>query len=199
MSDGRDDIGKEGNARFAYGYEYVIPQVGFYGYEHRDTPCGDGSLGEMAEPLCFSSVSLDRSSSPDSLVTTEYLEGAADRYTRLVRYPLGANFLLRDDGGNVTNAWGGVPHERRQRAGCGVEPGQRPLVDGQLPRRGPRLALRHSTAGQTGQSSCGGTTGSCWAVRPQALTRWTAYGQVWSQTEKWNERRIFRVSYGSLP
>jgi hypothetical protein len=199
MSDGRDDIGKSGNARFAYGYEYVIPQVGFYGYEHRDTPCGDGSLGEMAEPLCFSSVSLDRSSSPDSLVTTEYLDGAADRYTRLVRYPLGANFLLRNDGGNVTNAW----HAYRTNAG-NVQGVASNYATGRWWTASSRggdhgWLYGHSANGQTGQSSCGGTGGSCWAIRPQGLTRRYAFGQVWSQTEKWNERRIFGVTYGSLP
>lgn len=199
MSDGRDDIGKEGNARFAYGYEYVIPQIGFYGYEHRDTPCGDGSLAEMAEPLCFSSVSLDRSSTPDSLVTTEYLPGGATTYTRLVRYPLGAGYLLRDDGGGVTNAW------EAYRTNAGNVQG---VASNRATNRWWTASSRgadhgwlygHDTTGQTGRSSCGGTTGSCWAVRPQALTRWTAYGEVWSQTEKWNERRVFRVSYSQLP
>lgn len=64
----------------AYGYEYVLPQVGGYYF-----PSG-------LSPSCrakFSFVSLDRSTTPDSLVSGEFDDDPAlGLYSRLLRWPL---------------------------------------------------------------------------------------------------------------
>ena len=64
----------------AYGYEYVLPQVGAYVF-----PSG---LSDACR-LRFSFVSLDRSTSPPSLLAGEYdNDPVTGLYSRLVRFPM---------------------------------------------------------------------------------------------------------------
>jgi hypothetical protein len=71
-TDRDDTIGVSGGRLRAYGYKYVIPQVGGYTVSN-------------SAPLRFSSVSIDRSTTPPSLVTCEYhkddIQGRVFRWT----------------------------------------------------------------------------------------------------------------------
>lgn len=71
--------GKSGNDVCAYGYEYVLPQVGGYYF-----PSG---LSASCKPL-FSFVALDRSTTPHTLISGEYDNDATGIYSRVLRWPL---------------------------------------------------------------------------------------------------------------
>lgn len=90
VSDAQDSIGKSGSNYYAYNYKYVLPQVGWY-RQPVQTECKLPS----ATQLCFSSLSLDRSTTPDTLVVGEYRDkrstDAAVDGGRVVRYRVDAS------------------------------------------------------------------------------------------------------------
>lgn len=89
VSDAQDSIGKSGSDYYAYNYKYVLPQVGWYRQSVR-TDCVPS-----ASQLCFSSLSLDRSTTPDTLVVGEYRNGRSTDTAvdggRVVRYRVDAS------------------------------------------------------------------------------------------------------------
>jgi hypothetical protein len=92
VSDAQDAIGKSGSAYYAHNYKYVLPQVATY------APSDADECVPSATQLCFSSLSLDRSSTPDTLVVGEYRDGrsadAAVDGGRVVRYRVDASTRL---------------------------------------------------------------------------------------------------------
>ncbi|SPO01896.1 uncharacterized protein DNG_04569 [Cephalotrichum gorgonifer] len=71
-----DAVGKNGNGGYsARGYKYVVPQVMWYEW-----------TGDF--PFKFSYISLDRTTTPDSLLVGEYREDSADHPIRQVRWDL---------------------------------------------------------------------------------------------------------------
>ena len=73
-------IGKNGANHCAYGYAYVLPQVGAFSF-----PAG---LSAVCKPA-FSFISLDDTSSPPSIVSGEYdNDPVTGIYSRLLRWPL---------------------------------------------------------------------------------------------------------------
>lgn len=60
-----DTIGVQGDKMSAYGYEFILPQIGNYHAENGENTTTDKSM-------LFSWVSLDRSSTPPVLLTGEY-------------------------------------------------------------------------------------------------------------------------------
>ena len=67
-------IGLAGNRSDGHGYAYVIPQVARYALT--DTSC----------PLSFSAISLDRSTQPPTILSSEYRSG--DPQGRLIHWPV---------------------------------------------------------------------------------------------------------------
>ena len=88
MTDSSITIGKTSGGYAAYGYKYAMMQVGYYTYAG-----GTCDMSSDSGVPCFSSISLDRSTSPASLVTTEYFSDQS-RYGRLYRYAMGSDYLL---------------------------------------------------------------------------------------------------------
>ncbi|MBR8639074.1 hypothetical protein KEF29_06435 [Streptomyces tuirus] len=89
-----DAVGRVRGGWSAHGYRYVLPAVGSY-----TLPGGDA----VPRPA---SVSLDRSTSPDSLVASEWVPADADRRTRLWRYalsrdPARSGLLATDSAGHA--------------------------------------------------------------------------------------------------
>jgi len=80
-----DAIGRVSGGYSADGYQYVLPAIG--SYDLSGGPCSTGD--EQAVP-CFGSLSLDRTSSPDSLVATEASPSDGSDRTRVWRYPYSA-------------------------------------------------------------------------------------------------------------
>ena len=187
-------IGKTSGGYAAYTYKYAMMQVGYYTYAG-----GTCSMASDAGVPCFSSLSLDRSTSPASLVTTEYF---ADQtlHGRLYRYNTGADYLLD------------VAATEAYRSSVGN-------MQGVLSHNG-KWYVAHSSATQAGQlwtqtkstsnsASCGSpATTACWAVHPESLTYDGSTGLVWSQSE-WSTadctagsqtcgRTVFAVPLSSL-
>lgn len=88
-------IGRTSSGYGAYGYKYVAPQIQFY-----------ARVGDFR----YSSIALDRTTSPDSLVATEYRapSDTAQASPRTVRYNLNESTrLLAESSGSVgaDGAW----------------------------------------------------------------------------------------------
>ena len=193
MTDGSATIGKNSNGWAAYGYQYAMPQIGYYTYA-----AGKCTMLNNTGTPCFSSISLDRSKSPHSLVAAEYFDNGLG--SRLFRYPFGADYLL------ATGSGGAVTATEAYRSGVAN-------AQGVLSYNG-RWYVAHSSAtshgqlwrltpGATGASaSCtvdGAATPACWGLHPEGLTYWFSDGLVWSQTEWPDQRALFAVPLTSLP
>ena len=190
MTDGSATIGKNSNGWAAYGYQYVMPEIGRYVY-NAGTCTMDNNVGTP----CFSSISLDRSTSPDSLVAAEYFDDGTG--SRLFRYPFGADYLLAEATSNHV-----VPASAAYQSGVAN-------AQGVLSYNG-RWYVAHSSATSHGQlwrltdgavgasKTCSGGS-MCWALHPEALTYWYSQGLVWSVTEAPGQREIFAVPLANLP
>ncbi|MGI3223087.1 hypothetical protein ACRJ4B_02990 [Streptomyces sp. GTA36] len=112
-------IGKVDGGYSAWGYQYVMPAIGSYSY---DAGACTGNVN-TAVP-CVGSLSLDRSSVPNSLVTTEYLNNGTKG--RMLRYNFGSNYLLNSSSAYrlVRPGRPGLPERRGEHAG-GPRPQQR--------------------------------------------------------------------------
>jgi hypothetical protein len=92
-------IGMTDGKAYAADYRYAIPQVGYY------RPTDDSGA-----PLRISSMSLDRTSSPNALVTAEYQEDPGGVHApdpanaRIVRWDLGADGRLAASAGQVRSS-----------------------------------------------------------------------------------------------
>jgi hypothetical protein len=194
-------IGKQPTGEYAaYGYKYAAMQIGYYSYAG-----GTCSMSSDTGVPCFSSLSLDRSSSPDSLVTTEYFSDQT-LHGRLYRYPMGTDYLL------AVNSSQSVASTQAYRSGVGN-------MQGVLSRNG-HWYLAHSSASTNGQlwdvttgsgtsAQCGDTSHACWAMHPESLTLDVSSMLVWSVTE-WTTaecaassqncgRTLFAVPFSSIP
>ena len=192
MTDSSATIGRTGSGYAAYGYQYAMVQVGYYSYAG-----GTCDMGSDTAVPCFSSLSLDRSTSPDSLVTTEYFSDAG-LSGRLIRYPFGADYLLQAGSTSVTASaayrsgvgnmqgvlsWNGVWYVAHSSA----------TYHGQL--------WRQTTAGSTATTCATPDISAtmCWAVHPEGLTYWPSTGLVWSQSEWPGLRALFAVPLTAFP
>lgn len=98
--DSHKKIGMDDGKAYAADYRYAIPQIGYY-RPRPDPP---------HEPLRISCVSLDRSSSPNSLVTAEYKEDRDGVHSprpanaRIVRWDLDGDGRLAGSGGEVRSS-----------------------------------------------------------------------------------------------
>lgn len=190
MTDSSATIGKNANGWAAYGYQYVMPEIGRYVYN-----AGTCTMENNVGTPCFSSISLDRSTSPDSLVAAEYFSDGQG--TRLFRYPFGADYLLDEATSNRV-----VPASAAYRSGVAN-------AQGVLSYNG-RWYVAHSSATNPGQlwrltdsakgvSKTCGSGSMCWALHPEALTYWYSQGLVWSVTEWPGQRAVFAVPLADLP
>lgn len=192
-------IGKTSGGYAAYTYKYAMMQIGYYTYAG-----GTCSMSSDAGVPCFSSMSLDRTTSPATVVTTEYF---ADQslHGRLYRYATGTDYLLATTSGTAL-----ATEALRSSVGN---------MQGVLS-HGGKWYVAHSSATLNGQlwtqttthsasASCGSpATAACWAVHPEALTYDWSTGLVWSQSE-WSTsdcaaqgqtcgRAVFAVPLSSL-
>ncbi len=79
-------IGKSGTSYYAYGYKYILPQVATYFQGTAATNCDSTTARSTTDPICFSSLALDRSTTPDRLVVGEYIDSTTG--ARVVSYPV---------------------------------------------------------------------------------------------------------------
>ncbi|SFW79585.1 hypothetical protein [Amycolatopsis australiensis] len=167
-------IGRTPGGYAAYTYKYAMMQIGYYTYAG-----GTCSMASDTGVPCFSSMSLDRTTSPASIVTTEYFSDQS-LHGRLYRYPTGTDYLLAAASGTVAAT-------EAVRSSVGN-------MQGVLSHDG-KWYVAHSSATTNGQlwkqtttastsATCGTpATTACWALHPEALTYDWSTGLVWSQSE----------------
>ena len=199
MTSSKAAVGKVADGYAAYGYRYAMVQIGTYTYAG-----GTCSMTSDTGVPCFSSLSLDRSTAPDSLVTTEYFSDQT-KHGRLYRFGLGSDYLLATSGARATST---------QAFRSGVANMQGVLS------QGGRWWVAHSSATVRGQlwgqspsgstaSSCAESSTACWSRHPESLTLDVSTDLVWSVTE-WTPaqcsaagqtcgRALFAVPRSSLP
>jgi hypothetical protein len=172
---------------------YALPRVGYYHY-----PGGRSCASRFGARPCFSSVSLDRSSTPDSLVTTEYSERAGGR---VLRWPLdvrtGRLSVGRDKRAHPTAGWK-APVRRMQGAAFAARHG---VVAGLCPPGAPAVSYMPGSGAAvhglqakaclyhaTRSSLRPGATLSLryWTTAPsnmQNVSYWPASGEIWTLNE----------------
>ncbi|MEU1597208.1 hypothetical protein ABZ468_31245 [Streptomyces sp. NPDC005708] len=181
-------IGRVGRGYAAHGYQYVLPTVG--SYRLTGGPC---STADDRSVPCFSALSLDRTSTPHSLVAAERLRaGSSATSTRLWRYPFStvprhAGLLATDTHHDVaasesyeTEATGvrGVLSHRRNgaaRSDWYIDPA--PTVRG---RHG--TLWRQDASGAKAATCSADETQACWGRHTASLSYWQETGELWTLT-----------------
>lgn len=193
-----DAVGRVPGGWSAHGYGFVLPAVGSY-----ERSGGSGAPHPAT-------VSLDRSTAPDSLVAGEWTLDEGDRGARLWRYsfstaPGHAGLLAAGADGRVRAAqayttkvtgvrgvlsYGGQWYVTRA-AGSGDE-------HGTLWRQSADGGTDGTPAGKddgSGAAECGSPeTHSCWSTRTDSLSYWEATGEVWTQSD----RALFALPLASI-
>jgi hypothetical protein len=178
VNDSSAAIGKTSSGYAAYGYQYVMPEVGFYSYAS-----GTCTMSTDSGVPCFASISLDRSTTPDTLTAVEYFNDAT-LHGRLYHYNFGgAGNLL------AANASGYTPAAQSYRTQVGNMQGALSYngtwyVSHSWPdENGELWALTTSTGKSHTCTNPYSSAYECWAMHPESLTYDYATGLVWSLTE----------------
>lgn len=195
MSDvGSNEVGCVNGQCSAANSAFALPQIGYYRYSSPSTcdPAG------VSKP-CFTSAALDRSTAPDSIITTEYNEAGQGR---IVRWPLDASTaLLKENAAGVVSASEGWRSPVTHMQG-GVTSAGRGMVTGLCPDGAPAVSyMPGGTAAEFGpydkyclwKVNLSGTapTFSYFTTVPansQNVSYWPSTGQLWLVNE-------FRGSY----
>jgi hypothetical protein len=182
-------IGRVDGGYAADGYQYVLPTVG--SYRLTGGPC---SAADDHGAPCFSTLSLDRTTIPASLVASESLRpGGSGRAARVWRYafstaPGRAGLLATDAHGDVRAT------EAYETAAAGVQGVLSHRRDGAARTdwyvdRAPSVGGRHGTlwrqttsGAQTATCAADGTH-ACWGRHTASLSYWRETGELWTLTE----------------
>ncbi|MEU4149298.1 hypothetical protein [Streptomyces sp. NPDC026659] len=192
-------IGRVPHGWSAAGYRYVMPAIGSYRFH-------DGRCGTSGPP-CPGPLSLDRGTSPDSLVAGEQTPASGERRTRLWRYafsgaPARGGLLATDSTGRADAA---EVYRTRARGIRGVLSYHRPGTDmsswyiGTQPKSAnDRGGLwRQDTRGATAARCGSDSSHHCWtdpADSAGSLSYWQETGEVWSLSD----RMLFAVPLARL-
>jgi hypothetical protein len=167
-------VGRISSGWAAHGYRFVLPAVGFY------RPTAATAAARL------SSISLDRSTAPDSLVAAEWTSADSDRHAVLSRYSF-----------DSTPARAGLLATGSARSARAVEAFETEAagIEGVLSYRSLWYVDRAPTATERQGSlwrqdaegavatRCGASDAPrCWGVRGGALSYSEATGEVWSQS-----------------
>jgi hypothetical protein len=182
-------IGRTRGGYSAHGYRYVLPTVG--SYRLTGGPCS--TAGDRAVP-CFSSLSLDRTSAPVSLVAGEWFRpGSTASPARMWRYPFSTapgrgGLLATDPRGDVgageayetdaTGVQGVLSHRHNGSARADWYVDRAPTVSG---RHG--TLWRQNTSGAKAATCSADETHACWGRHTASLSYWQRTGELWTLTE----------------
>ncbi|MEU7719312.1 hypothetical protein [Streptomyces tibetensis] len=169
-----DAVGRVRGGWAAHRYRFVLPAVGSY-----TLPGG----GDTSRPA---TVSLDRSTSPDSLVASEWVPADGDRRTRLWRYALNRD---PDRSGPLTTDSSGqaAPTEAYETKTTEVRGvlayRSRWYLDRAAGSAGGHGTLwRQDTEGARAAECGTDETRNCWSGGSASLSYWEETGEVWSQS-----------------
>ncbi|MFD9394509.1 hypothetical protein ACFWBB_28375 [Streptomyces sp. NPDC060000] len=180
-----DAVGRVPGGWSANGSRFVLPAIGSY------------ELSGGSDAPHPATVSLDRSTAPDSLVAGEWTLDDGDRSARLWRYPFstapGHEGLLATDATGRVRA--SEAYETKVTGVRGVlSYGARWYVTRAAGQQDEHGTLWRQDAGKTdGQADgkkgkaqaavCGAKeTHDCWSPRTESLSYWEATGEVWTQS-----------------
>ncbi|MEW2493638.1 hypothetical protein AB0942_08825 [Streptomyces nodosus] len=182
-------VGRVKGGYSANGYRYVLPTVGSYRLSGGSCSTDD----DRAAP-CFTSLSLDRTSTPDSLVASEWFApGDSGRTARVWRYafstaPGRGGLLATDAHGDagateayrteVSGVQGVLSHREfgAEKADWYVD--RTPVVGG---RHG--TLWRQSTSGAKATTCAVDETHACWGRHTASLSYWAETDELWTLTE----------------
>ncbi|MER6786138.1 hypothetical protein ABT330_16190 [Streptomyces sp. NPDC000658] len=190
-----DAVGRVPGGWSAHGYRFVLPAVGSY------------RLDGGADAPRPATVSLDRSTAPDSLVAGEWTLGDGDRGARLWRYPFSAapgrtGLLAADTAGRVrasqayetklTGVRGVLAYRDQWYVTGAAGPHDR---HGTLWRQTTDAGKGDDKGSGSGAAVCGSAqTHSCWSPQTESLSYWEATGEVWAQSG----RALFALPLASI-
>ncbi|MFF7788401.1 hypothetical protein [Streptomyces sp. NPDC007991] len=179
-------VGRVRGGWSAYGSRYVLPAVASYAL-----PGGD----DVPRPAA---LSLDRSTSPDTLVASEWVPADGDRHTRLWRYP-----LSRDPARSGLLATGpsgrAAPVEAYETKAADVRGVLSYRSGWYLDRAagtpgGHGTLWRQDTKGARAAQCSTDETRHCWSGRSGSLSYWEETGELWSQSG----RMLFALPLASV-
>ncbi|NGO09182.1 hypothetical protein G5C60_16635 [Streptomyces sp. HC44] len=182
-----DEVGKVKDGWSAHRYRYVMPAMGSYSLTG-----GACDATTNDEVPCLASVSLDRTSTPDSLVANEWFRSDSGEPARVWRYDYSTasdrtGLLAVDSGGRVnadeayeTEAVG-LRGVLSHRPGGASEPnwygGHAPDAHG---KHGTLWRQNESTAKA---AKCGaGESYACWGQHTESMSYWQETGELWTLT-----------------
>ncbi|MEV0936364.1 hypothetical protein ACIBMX_36335 [Streptomyces phaeochromogenes] len=182
------EIGKVSGGWSARGYQYVMPAIGSYNL----TGGACSASNDNAVP-CFGSISLDRTSTPDSLVANEWFSSGGSEPARVWRYYystasdrtglLGssASDNVNADEAYETKAVGLQGVLSHKPSGASKADWYTGYAPGTRDRHGTLWRQNESTAKAT---KCGGGGSyACWGQHTESLSYWQETGELWTLTE----------------
>ncbi|MGW0965657.1 hypothetical protein [Streptomyces sp. NPDC002516] len=194
-------VGRVGHGYSAAGYRYVLPAIGSY-----DPEGGSCTRGRDHAVPCIGSLSLDRTTAPDSLVATE-AAGDRPQRTRLWRYAFSTaayrTGLLADAQGHVdaaeayTTKGSGISGALAHRS-AGAREAQwyigRPS-DG----TGGHGSLWRQNGHGAGAATCtADQSHACWGLGTGSLSYWQRTGELWSLSDAAERRVLYAVPLTSV-
>jgi hypothetical protein len=182
-------VGKVRDGWSAHGYQYVLPAVG--SYHLTGGACTTSGTGAVP---CFGSISLDRTSTPNSLVAAEWSGSADTRPARLWRYhfstALDRTGLL---GANAAGTVDAVEAYRTRSAGLrGVvshKPSGEARADwyvGRAPSTmdGHGTLWRQNEGGADAARCTADRSYACWGRGSESMSYAKQTGELWTLTQR---------------
>ncbi|MFJ9964637.1 hypothetical protein [Streptomyces avermitilis] len=181
-------VGKVSGGYAAHGYQYVLPAIGSY-----DLTGGTCTSGNDNAIPCFASLSLDRTSTPDSLVANEWFSSGGTQPARVWRYyystAASRTGLLGSNSSDVVNA-----DEAYETKAVGLQGvlSHKPsgastpnwYVDYAPGSRGKHGTLwRQNKDGARAARCTTDQTTACWGQHTESMSLWQETGELWTLTE----------------
>ncbi|WP_405915814.1 hypothetical protein [Streptomyces sp. NBC_00728] len=194
-------VGRVGHGYSAAGYRYVLPAIGSY-----DPEGGACTRGREHAVPCFGSLSLDRTTAPDSLVATEAAVGHAGP-TRVWRYSFSTaayrTGLLADAQGHVdaveayTTKGSGISGVLSHRSG-GARDAQWYIGRPADSRTQHASLWRQSGDGARAATCTADQSHACWGLDTGSLSYWQRTGELWTLTGEPARRVLYAVPLSSV-
>ncbi|MFF5183078.1 hypothetical protein ACFY30_04710 [Streptomyces sp. NPDC000345] len=179
-------VGRVAGGWSAHGYRFVLPAVGSY------------RLDGGADSPRPTTVSLDRSTAPDSLVAGEWTLDGGDRTARLWRYPFstagGQEGLLAADADGRVRASEAYKTKLTGVRGVLSYDGEWYVSRAAAARERHGVLWRQTTEGAKAAKCGAAGSHACWSGLTESLSYWAETGEVWTQSG----RVLFATPLGSI-
>ncbi|MET7984933.1 MULTISPECIES: hypothetical protein [unclassified Streptomyces] len=194
-------VGRVGHGYSAAGYRYVLPAIGSY-----DPEGGSCTRGRGHEVPCIGSLSLDRTTAPDSLVATEAASDRPER-TRVWRYAFSTaayrTGLLADAQGHVnaaeayTTKGTGISGALSHRS-AGAREAQWYIGRPSDSREGHASLWRQSAHGAEAATCTADQSHACWGLGTGSFSYWQRTGELWTLSDTADRRALYALPLSSV-